>query len=263
MNIPIYKLNFQKHIISTSSSDIRCIAKPLEQQGILFFSYSKVCEDSSTISLSTHPEIDEQFINRKLYSKIFFGNIDDYIPCNAFWDDLGCQEFLQLTEGFGLQKGLVMVKKLKDACEFFYFSSQKNINFSNNFYLNNMDRIEQFVLHFKDVAKSILDQANQQKILFPQTGDESVLVSSEWKKSNLLIGGSSTELSKNFDFNIACLTKREQECTRFLKDGLSIKEIAQKMQISPRTAEKHLNQIKLKLNCASKSKLLIKLLAEI
>lgn len=261
-NIPLSQLNFQKHIIATSSSDVRHIAKPLEKHGIVHFSYTKTYENRSTIVLTTHPEVSEKFIEDKFYLKVFCESIDKYISCNAFWEDLGCPELLQLTiEGFGLYNGLVMVKKTKNVCEFFHFATQRNANFSNYFYLNNIDALEQFILYFKIIAKPLLNLASQQRILYPQPSDESVLVSSTWKEKIL----SSAKILADFSPNIGHsksvqLTKRELECTSYLKKGFSIKEIAQQMEISPRTAEKHIKHIKSKLNCATKSKVIAKLL---
>jgi len=55
------------------------------------------------------------------------------------------------------------------------------------------------------------------------------------------------------------LSKREQEFVLFLVKGMTVKEVAAKMGIAVRTAEGHMNKIKTKLNCVSKSKLMQKL----
>ena len=45
------------------------------------------------------------------------------------------------------------------------------------------------------------------------------------------------------------LSNKEIECCYYLSKGLSIKGVANKMLLSPRTIETHLNNIKLKSNC--------------
>jgi DNA-binding CsgD family transcriptional regulator len=54
----------------------------------------------------------------------------------------------------------------------------------------------------------------------------------------------------------APLTDRELECALFLRTGISAKEIAKLLVISPRTVEKHTDNIKEKLKCKTKLQLI-------
>lgn len=56
----------------------------------------------------------------------------------------------------------------------------------------------------------------------------------------------------------AHFTKREIDCLFYLVKGMTTKEIAKTLIISPRTVEHHLNNIKGKLNCSSRSSLISK-----
>ena len=51
------------------------------------------------------------------------------------------------------------------------------------------------------------------------------------------------------------LTKRELDCYLWLLKGRSVKEIAQKLNLSARTVDFYVTSMKLKLNCARKSEL--------
>lgn len=55
------------------------------------------------------------------------------------------------------------------------------------------------------------------------------------------------------------LTLRESDCVKLLLKGHKFKEIANIMNLSPRTIETHINNIKTKLNCRDKAELIIKL----
>lgn len=60
--------------------------------------------------------------------------------------------------------------------------------------------------------------------------------------------------------NEICLTSRELQCLDLLSAGMSAKEIARKMLISPRTAESYIDKLKQKMNCRSTLHLMSKLL---
>ncbi len=84
----------------------------------------------------------------------------------------------------------------------------------------------------KNILKSVISRANiKQKILSSNIG-----VSSDPK-----------------------LAKREQECVYHLVRGLTAKQIAKELHLSPRTVEFYLERVKNKFNCQSKSELVFKI----
>ncbi len=53
------------------------------------------------------------------------------------------------------------------------------------------------------------------------------------------------------------LSQKEKECLHYLCEGLTIKGIARKMKVSPRTVETHLERAKDKLHCHNKAQLVL------
>ena len=57
-------------------------------------------------------------------------------------------------------------------------------------------------------------------------------------------------------------TNREKDCLRILAYGMTAKEIAREMDISPRTVEGYLQALRIKMGCSCKSQLVIKILKQ-
>lgn len=111
---------------------MRDIAKPLEKHGI-YFSYIKGYKDKTYELLATSSETTEGTIKEKLYQKIFCDDISKYISCYSLWKNLEALKFFRfISGGFGLEKGIVLIKNA-DSCEFIHFSSKKRVKFSSDF----------------------------------------------------------------------------------------------------------------------------------
>lgn len=67
----------------------------------------------------------------------------------------------------------------------------------------------------------------------------------------------SMKVSSKLIWNGSIVSRREFECANRLVDGLSAKEIAKTMNISPRTVEKYIESLKHKLNCRNQKKLIL------
>ena len=75
------------------------------------------------------------------------------------------------------------------------------------------------------------------------------------KGKDFNINGFMQEISSHKN-NWTTLTKRELSCAYFLLQGKSNKEIAQKLNISPRTVEDYVSNIRFKIKCKNRSELI-------
>ncbi|MBS0359093.1 MAG: helix-turn-helix transcriptional regulator [Proteobacteria bacterium] len=256
MSTSIENICFDKHPMRTLASDLRSLISPLAHQyQINHFGYHKADSHGKRINLTTHPEFSEFFIKEKLYRDAFTDTFDKYQPGYYLWDFLECREiFKKAEEHSGLAHGLIMIRRHVDNTEFFYFATDSQNKGINNFYINNLNLFDGFCDYFKDAGRQILDEAHKHMLIYPTYDDKTTLTS-----FNHVIPNKFQKIEK-FASVTDKLSTREKEYANNLTLGLSIKEIARIMNISPRTAEKHHENIKNKLQVSSNKKLLIRLL---
>lgn len=125
-----------------------------------------------------------------------------------------------------------------------------------NFYINNTEILHRFILYFKDKSSDLIDNSREDNIiktdlifsdLLPENTKEVSTNEKFYKK---------TEPKNIFLNKNTYLTTRELECCSFLMRGDSIKIAGNKIGISPRTFETHINNVKKKTTCMTKNVLL-------
>jgi DNA-binding CsgD family transcriptional regulator len=82
------------------------------------------------------------------------------------------------------------------------------------------------------------------------------LINLNTKHQTPLAKKSQSYIINNPTFQDNKLTQRQMDCLFYLSRGYSIKQIANELQLSPRTVEHYLENIKLKLACTNRSHLI-------
>lgn len=243
-----------KHITYTSSQNIRQICQPLINCfQVSNFSYLKILPDMSRVHLDTDAA----------WTKFYYQNVEQYYG-----------EYL--TEGYHWNSGFAHLFSLEDSCtsdalqhdvgDGMVFSIHEN-NITELFFLtycwseyqtnkveslmNNVDLIEKFASYFKAMADDIISEAEKCPIVLPFVKQES----RELPENSVL------QLRKKFvdeleqHMHEKRLTKRERECIFYTAQDLSAKEVANKLYISQKTVERHLENAKKRLGLRKKTSL--------
>lgn len=239
------------HIFLTSAPEIRELAKPLLSLGITYFSYGYHHHDGGRVWLCNAPENVENYYLEKKY---LIGNTEshprNYSAQTVLWSTLPNQKVFEFAREFGIAHGIFIIEPKKNFCEFFAFATTPDNHHIINTYLTNMDYLKRFGEFFKEKAHTIIREADQNKLFLPY--HENKISKVENINSDFLITRS---------HNFPKLTQRQRSCALLLVQGKTIKEIAVKFNLSPRTVETYINNLKSKLNCANKTELILKLAA--
>lgn len=125
------------------------------------------------------------------------------------------------------------------------------------FYLSNTNLLLRFCNYFHEQASDLLKLAdkNENLIFLPKTFLQKM------DSHNLSIDDfiKETQVKKHMidtPRGLVSISKREMQCIQLLNQGSSAREVAEKLFLSKRTIETHINNIKNKLNITGKSDLI-------
>lgn len=244
------------NLILQSCMEMQEIAAPLKKYfDINFFGHLKL-QANSYIALTTSHH----------WAEWFHAHIDDNHVANimlhnekiGLWENRRDQTIYNIMRNdFNISNGIRFVYKHENFIELFSFASDNANRSLIEWYFNNLDVLEKFILYFKDSARLLIKSSKENS--FKSTTNELInnekIISTDTRQSFL------QEISnKRFYFeNNRYLTKKEMLCATQIGFGLSIKEVARKFNVSPRTVETHLIHIKEKMNARNLNEMITKL----
>lgn len=246
-----------------ASPRMKELAEPLQKyMGIASFSYMRIYNDCSYLSLLNGYEE---------FSKVYFENVEKsdphFIqtmqsalpnePQFSIWptDRSNLTPIFSLLDAYDIWHGFQITYRRENYCELFSFTFNKQADDKTDFFLKNIPLLLKFADYFRSHAGDLIDDSDKAKIaIFPEKFSIDPL-------DNLAIDKFLSELDRPFilkgsDGNIVQLTKRESECLKIFSSNKTAKEIANIINISPRTVELHLSNIKQKLGINYKNELL-------
>ena len=233
--------------------DIAMLCKPLNNIGIDYFSYTRVYKDGARIYLSSEPKSIEYNLIRK--NCVNSGNEmhpDNYRANQIIvWSALPNQQYYQdAALQIGANNGIYLFGVKNDAyCESFGVATSTHNETILNNYFNNLELLRRFSEYFKQEASEMINKVSQDKIILPFNTDQ-IINSCDADELDQILA-SNTRLPK--------LTKRQKDCAHLLMQGMSAKMIANELNISFRTVELYLRDMKYRLQCSNKTELIIKL----
>jgi DNA-binding CsgD family transcriptional regulator len=261
----------ERHIALNSSNEMEQICLPLKPFDLNHIVYVKVFKDGSHINLCNHSEWTKYFYEQSCYKvALFEGGPELYESGQILWHTLADQNiFRDARNYFKIDHGITIISKQKDTCDFFYIGSTSNKPQLINFYLNHFDILERFMLYFKERARPLIEKATKHKIrLYRSDPNLKTELANIYYQPSL-----SSDLQKQFlkntkvrhyqlDTKYPCtISQRELDCLVHLFQGKSAAEAGNDLFISRRTVEKHIENLKKKLDCQKRSDILKKLVA--
>lgn len=242
------------------------LTKPLaEYFQITYFAHKISYPDNSKIYLGNSPLVHESYyFDHWRKTSPLEGSLDKFQTGYYLYSSFNqpVPDVIEYYKSINIGNVLVIIKNYDTYCEFFFFGSSWNNVAINNFYFNNIDLLENFILNYREQTRKLYQRCDKQRIL----------LSTDMVTNNTSIPGNvSDELKKRFlqDINYLPttgkrvehlrLSKQQHKCADLLLSGKSAKSISEELNLSKRTVEYYLELIKTKFNCNNKTELIIKL----
>lgn len=248
-------LDFKNHLFFNSIFEINELIQPIEKYfGLDSFNYHKTFNDNSQIRLTNKIDWYKHYLSQKLYlQSIFELPAENYSRSRIIWTNINTHEvILRNAEMFGIRHGITIVEPDHDGCEFFFLGTTTSNSSTINKYLSNFQLLEKFIKNFKSANKDLFMRLHANKTMATDWFDNKL----KFESINYIDKYSFLAELYRYQF-----TQREIECLPLLIKGCTSKQIAEFLEISHRTVEDYVNNIKHKMNVETKNEL-ISLLTE-
>ncbi|ASQ46195.1 helix-turn-helix transcriptional regulator [Legionella clemsonensis] len=258
----IEKKNFLVNIYEYQSKFNQYINPLFTFTEVKFFQYVRYTKDSfwqgfCSDQKSFHHNIEQEYF----VSHFAEDNFEEYQTGFFFLDSLPANEhekkhITELRDEFNIGNLFLISQKEKDYCDFFILGTDPSLSF-NNFYLNNIEMLKKicFIIQNKvanDEVKKLLP-----KIKIPKSNNLRNPFY-EIEEQDLLSVFHMSFLDKYLlsRCDKMKLTVREKDCLQHLLQRYNSKKSASLLNLSPRTIETHVENIKQKFLVKSKKEIL-------
>lgn len=253
--------DFNKQALNLSDDTKQLCSSLYKHLNITYFNYVRLNKDNSRIILTDRPDWINMFYSNKLHTEKTIIDIETLKYGGYFtWDKFESEKPFQIARDFNIANGITLLESANDYTELYYFATTKDNIHGCVDYQQKIDLFRRFIAFFKDRGRKLLTLAMNSPLILEEVNN--LNIANPQKLESLIV----TLKNRSFRFiyklgnQIHIFTKQETICASYYILQLSMKEIALRVSLSPRTVEEYINNIKIKLGCYSKSELIDRLL---
>lgn len=254
-----------------NAEKINALCSPLNLQfGIAAFGYLRAFDNGRYILISNNNTFLEAVAgNDCCFRSEYFSQQAELfcksVPCIDIWPDQVDDEAISLYRARDLHNGMTIAREIDGSIEACWFSDNQVNSAVKDFYKAHSSVLNDFIRLFRNLGGVLTDPEGPAKVgvsphlqkTYPNIGRIFKTISpweDEIQKFNELIDSLISkevyETAKQFS-----LSKRELQCLSYMTAGYTVKEMARMIQISPRTIETYLANVRLKTGYQSKREL--------
>lgn len=243
-------------------TDIHEICQPIfNNTEIKFFNYARYYKNGSAFTFSSSVGWHQYLISDPKLLNIALTAFTTTNNGIFLWSVRSKKAVRVARNEFKFDYPIAIVKNYKTFYEIVSFGTNPGNEKILEFYFNNLDYLEKFIMYFRDKASKLIAVADKEDNRFsiPEFPADSIVLTGrkilEEKTQRILLD---TKINKFFfhdNGEFKCLSKREVECLIFVLRGKTAKKIGILLNISAKTVEEYISSAKNKLGCYSRSEL--------
>lgn len=235
-----------RDVTLTYPEKISILCRPLAKFHITFVCYLRVYPDGSAVDICNAPEMQEYFYYKTEWYKSFAplslnANMDLGFVLDKSFIDLA---WINLQKNlFDIDYVIYLVKSNPYYMEYWQFGTKSDNHGILNFYIQHADLLRAYTQYFLYQGQTLISIADKNRYKPLALNSAHALKINNYSQTfinNLIAQFNGSDLQGYG------LTTKEVECLKLCARGASAKEIGRELAISYRTAEKHINNIKLK-----------------
>lgn len=247
-------------IMLSSAGDIDAICVPLRSFGITYFSYVRIYDDGSRFDINNNADFSEAYYYKTDCYQLYIPEMNPRVFEDGFLFASSdfvepFEELHEVTQKFSVANLMVLMQKHSNYYELWHFGCPPDIPGMINIYLNNLDILKSFCYYFKDRGAHLIKQFEANRMCMKKdkaiiTEDSPALLFDTSQARNQCLHTLKIDkyhLGENYNHHY--LTKREVECIKWCIRGKTADETSLILNISKRTVNAHLDNVKQKLNC--------------
>lgn len=237
---------------------LQYVCKPLQEYGITFFGFTAIDKEGAHYCLGSKPEYAKQYLLKNLVQEDIQyrpqqinGHLHYY-----FWDFIqlstGASEIYQMAANFDQSHTLTIVRHDEDMTRCYHFSGQLNDDTISQRYLSYLDGLQSYIEYFDNCLEKMpeLRRIFDYPYLTDLTKQSITPISiiKDDPRKVQLAEQANTGLCF-IDYSKYYLTAKERRCLYWLYRGKSAEMTSQILNVSRKTVERHIANIKQKYNC--------------
>ncbi len=264
-----YMVPDANHMLYRSARDVRDIASPLEKHlNIKEFTYERIYNNNQKIKLTNQPEWIAYFYQNNFHllgGDDTVDNLHSGVNLTANMVSMNNDQtiFESCRKFYDIGDGIVLVDRFEEYRELFWFTSDTSNKYLLDYH-RNIELLRIFTQSFKEKAKKLIKNSEYQKIIRPPTLlnlSMSAYHNHELSEIEFLKSIGIKKYTFYYKKIEIVLTRKELQCALGLISGKSAKEISNDLCRSVRTIEAHVDNLRMKLRCSSRSNLVNMLLS--
>lgn len=257
-------------ILTAGYDQVRDICQPLfESTPITYFDYVRYYDNGEAIAFSTSTEFSIFTLSETLLPTFeelnltsLFGQKASFLSTAASLpigiNDLNCEKYeknLAYAEDNKIYHRLYLTKRGQDFYVTCGFGVTKDTKSVINFHMNAVKYLERFIEYFEIHASDLIYE-HSQNYKFKIQNYHSRIIQDHYDFDFSFLKKTEDSVDSRINNNILVLiSPREKKCLELMALGYTMKNAARKLEISPRTVEQHIRNVKDKLGLSTKNQL--------